>query len=110
MVARMLPILLIIWRRPHTLRAVVEPAIDWPCTIHRRYSPTNQGCRAGVAAALDWFFCQVEEGIILEDNCVPHPDFLPYCQTLLERYGHDTRVFSICGSNFQEGRRQGDGT
>lgn len=138
------PILLIIWRRPHTLRgviealrplqppliyvacdgpspnrageaeqvgasqALIEQAIDWPCTIHRRYSATNQGCRAGVAAALDWFFCQVEEGIILEDDCVPHPDFLPYCQALLERYRHDTRVFSICGSNFQEGKRHGE--
>jgi len=138
------PILLIIWRRPHTLRGVIEalrplqpPVIyvacdgpspsrpgeaeqvaasqqlieeltDWHCTIHRRYSATNQGCRAGVAAALDWFFSEVEEGIILEDDCVPHPDFLPYCQALLERYRDDTRLFSICGSNFQEGRPRGE--
>ena len=138
------PILLIIWRRPHTLRgviealrplqppliyiacdgadparpgetakveasrALIESAIDWPCRIEKRYSPTNQGCRAGVAAAIDWFFSEVEEGVILEDDCVPHPDFLPYCAALLERYRHDTRVFSICGSNFQEGRRHGD--
>jgi hypothetical protein len=59
----------------------------------------NQGCRLGVSLAITWFFEQVEEGIILEDDCVPHPDFFPYCATLLERYRHDTRVWCITGDN-----------
>ena len=67
----------------------------------------NQGCRLGVSRAITWFFEQVEEGIILEDDCIPHPDFFPYCETLLDRYRQDTRVWSICGSNFQLGRKQG---
>ena len=29
-------------------------------------------------------FEQVEEGIILEDDCVPHPDFFTYCTTFAE--------------------------
>jgi hypothetical protein len=60
----------------------------------------NQGCRLGVSRAISWFFEQVEEGIILEDDCVPHPDFFTYCATLLERYRNDTRVWSINGSQF----------
>ena len=138
------PLLLIAWRRPHTLRqvidairpvaptrlfvacdgpnperpgeaekvaatrAVIEQEIDWPCQIEKLYSDVNQGCRLGVSRAITWFFEQVEEGIILEDDCVPHPDFFPYCATLLERYRHDTRVWSICGSNFQLGNKRGD--
>lgn len=140
------PLLLIAWRRPHTLRqvinairlvapsrlyiacdgpnpdrpgeaekvalvrAVIQHEIDWPCHIERLYSDVNHGCRLGVSRALTWFFEQVEEGIILEDDCVPHPDFFPYCTTLLERYRHDTRVWCISGNNFQNGQWRGDGS
>jgi hypothetical protein len=76
-------------------RAVIEQEIDWPCQIERLYSDVNQGCRLGVSRAITWFFEQVEESIILEVVCVPHPDFFPYCATLLERYRHDPRVWSI---------------
>jgi hypothetical protein len=89
-------------------RAVIEQEIDWPCQIERLYSDVNQGCRLGVSRAISWFFEQVEEGIILEDDCVPHPDFFPYCTALLERYRHDMRIWSVCGSNFQLGHRRGD--
>ena len=44
----------------------------------------------------------------MEDDCVPHPDFFSFCTCLLERYRFDTRVWSICGSNFQLGRRRGN--
>jgi len=59
-------------------RALIEREIDWPCKIERRYSETNQGCKMGVSSAITWFFEQVEEGIIIEDDCVAHPDFFPY--------------------------------
>ncbi len=88
-------------------REVIENEIDWPCQIERLYSDVNQGCRLGVSRAITWFFEQVEEGIILEDDCVPHPDFFSYCTTLLEHYRHDTRVWSVCGSNFQLGNKRG---
>jgi hypothetical protein len=63
----------------------------------------NQGCRLGVSRAITWFFEQVEEGIILEDDCVPHPEFFPYCATLLEHYRHDMRVWCISGNNLEDG-------
>jgi len=138
------PLLLIVWRRPHTLsrvidairpvapprifvacdgpnperpgeaekvaatRALIDQSIDWPCQIEFFYSPTNQGCRTAVSRAISWFFDHVEQGIILEDDCIPHPDFFRFCDTLLEHYRFDTRVWSICGSNFQQGHRHGD--
>ncbi|WP_157665415.1 glycosyltransferase family 2 protein [Cyanobium sp. NIES-981] len=91
-------------------RTVIEEEIDWPCEMQQLYSDSNQGCRLGVSRAITWFFEQVEEGIILEDDCVPHPDFFPYCTELLERYRHDTRVWCISGNNFQNGRWRGDGS
>lgn len=91
-------------------RALVEREIDWPCQIERLYFDTNQGCRLAVSRSITWFFDQVPEGIILEDDCIPHPDFFPYCSTLLNRYRHDTRVWCISGSNFQNGQWRGDGS
>ncbi len=91
-------------------RAVIETDIDWPCKIEHYYSDINQGCRLGVSRAISWFFNHVDEGIILEDDCVPHPDFFIYCATLLERYRNDTRLWCISGSNFQKGQWRGDGS
>ena len=56
------------------------------------------------------FFQHVNEGIILEDDCIPHPDFFSYCSILLNRYRHDTRIWCISGSNFQDGQWRGDGS
>lgn len=91
-------------------RAVIETEIDWPCQIERLYSDVNQGCRLGVSRAMTCFFDQVEEGIILEDDCVPYPDFFTYCTTLLKHYRDDQRVWRISGNNFQKGQWRGDGS
>ena len=91
-------------------RALIEREIDWPCKIERRYSETNQGCKMGPSSAITWFFEQVDEGIILEDDTLPHPDFFPFCAELLNRYRDDERIWHISGNNFQDGQLRGDGS
>ena len=56
------------------------------------YSSLNLGCGPGPQAGITWFFENVEQGIIMEDDCLPHPDFFGYCEQLLERYKDDERV------------------
>lgn len=80
-------------------RALIDDMVDWSPRIHRRYNDHNQGLFAGVSGAIDWFFSRVPEGIILEDDCVAHPDFFGYCDQLLERYRDDERVWCISGDN-----------
>lgn len=74
--------------------------IDWPCEVKTLFRETNLGCGRAVSEAITWFFDQVEEGIVLEDDCLPHPDFFPYCQTLLARYRDEPRVATIAGTHF----------
>jgi len=74
--------------------------IDWPCQVNRLYSPHNLGCGRGVSRAIDWFFKQVEEGIILEDDTVPCQNFFKFCAVLLERHRHDQRIATIGGTHF----------
>ena len=80
-------------------RAVISHYIDWPCDMHYLYSDINQGCRLGVSRAISWFFSNVDEGIILEDDCIPVPRFFYLCQNLLHEYRNDWRVASIGGHN-----------
>jgi hypothetical protein len=63
-----------------------------------------------VSTAIQWFFQNEQEGIILEDDCLPDSSFFTFCQTLLAFYRHDTRVMHISGDNFQRGRIRGDGS
>lgn len=91
-------------------RALIQREIDWPCEIRHLYADHNQGCRHGVSRAISWFFSQVEEGIVMEDDCVAHPDFFTYCELLLAHYRHDTRVWCLSGVNFQDGSWRGDGS
>lgn len=81
-------------------RKIVEN-IDWPCEVQKNYSDVNIGCRKRVSSGLDWVFRQVEEAIILEDDCLPDPSFFPFCCELLERYRTDGRIMHISGNNFQ---------
>ncbi len=80
--------------------------IDWPCELLTDFAEVNLGCKLRVSSGLNWVFDQVEEAVILEDDCLPDQTFFPFCEELLERYRDDPRVGMICGSNFQQGRRR----
>ncbi|QDU95559.1 glycosyltransferase family protein [Lignipirellula cremea] len=83
-------------------RAIIDQ-VNWPCEVLKNYSGDNLGCKIRVSSGLEWVFQQTEEAIFLEDDCLPAPGFFPFCQELLERYRHDSRVVSITGNNFQDG-------
>lgn len=78
----------------------IATEIDWPCELVTLFREQNLGCGPAVSGAITWFFQQVESGIILEDDCLPHPDFFPYCATLLERYRDEPRIATIAGTHF----------
>lgn len=67
--------------------------------IETKFSDKNLGCGNGVSSAISWAFSKEDRLIILEDDCVPSPQFFPYCEKLLERYKDDCRVWAICGEN-----------
>jgi hypothetical protein len=83
------------------VKDVIEVAnqVDFSNEVHFNIGNINQGCRTAVAGAIDWFFDNVDEGIILEDDCIPTKDFFIFTSTMLERYRDDNRIAQICGSN-----------
>jgi hypothetical protein len=79
-------------------RVIIEQ-VDWDCAVRTNYSETNIGVKKRISSALDWVFEQVEEAIIFEDDCLPHPSFFRYCEELLQHYRYDTRVMTISGDS-----------
>jgi hypothetical protein len=83
-------------------RAIIK-RVDWDCEVMTNFSDINMGCKARVSSGIDWVFEQVEEAIILEDDCLPDPTFFRFCQEMLDRYRHDLRIGMISGDNFRFG-------
>jgi len=86
-------------------RAIID-RVDWDCEVLKNYSDVNLGCKKRVSSGLDWVFSEVEEAIILEDDCLPHPSFFSYCENLLDYYRDDERIMAISGDNFQDGNQR----
>ncbi len=86
-------------------RAIINQ-VDWECEVLTNYSDVNLGCRKRVSSGLYWVFSQVEEAIILEDDCLPHPSFFRFCEELLEKYRHNSRIMLISGQNLQFGQKR----
>ncbi len=88
-------------------RAIIDQ-VDWDCEVVKNYSEVNLGCARRVSSGLDWVFNNVEETIILEDDCIPHITFFQFCEELLEKYRYDSRISSIAAQNAQLGHKHTD--
>jgi hypothetical protein len=83
------------------VREIIAQSVDWDCEVKTLFRVHNLGCKNGVTSALDWFFDNVEEGIILEDDCLPSASFFSFCTAMLEKYRNDTRIMQISGLNVE---------
>ena len=91
------------------VKSYISDQIDWDCEVKTLFRETNLGCGLAVSGAITWFFEYVEQGIILEDDCVPYPDFFSFCEETLAYYKADDRIWEISGTNLQGGLQRGEG-
>lgn len=89
------------------VRAIAKE-VEWPCEVKTLFRESNLGCKEAVSSAITWFFENEEEGIILEDDCLPADGFFKYCDIMLARYRHDTRITHVGGANLQFGKKWGN--
>jgi hypothetical protein len=87
-------------------RAIID-RVDWDCEVLTNFADQNMGCKMRVATGIDWVFEQVEEAIILEDDCLPEQSFFRFCQEMLDRYRNHPRVGMVTGGNLQFGQQRG---
>lgn len=81
------------------VRQAIINSIDWKCEIHTLFRTENLGCAKAVNGAITWFFENVEYGIIIEDDCVLHPDFYKLCDIYLPLYSQEEKVMLIAAQN-----------
>lgn len=94
--------------RVENVREYIISNIDWDCKVETLFRGENLGCKYAVSGAITWFFKNEEQGIVLEDDCLPDQSFFWYCEELLEKYKNDMRIGQISGDNFQDGIKRGD--
>lgn len=71
-------------------------SIDW-CETEIHISDTQKGCARSIIEGINYVFHNYEAIIVLEDDCVPHPQFISYMKQALEKYENLLRVYSIGG-------------
>lgn len=74
--------------------------IDWNCEVKTLFREKNLGCKLAVSQGINWFFDYVQEGIILEDDCLADNTFFDFAAQMLERFRHDESIIAINGCNF----------
>lgn len=79
------------------VRDYIMQNIDWDCEFKTLFRDQNLGCKYAVSGAITWFFQNEEQGIILEDDCLPSLSFFWYCEELLIYYANDMRIAQING-------------
>lgn len=77
----------------------IASAVDWDCEVRTLFREQNMGCRDAVSSAITWFFGHEEEGIILEDDCLPSQSFFRFCEEALRKYRHDPSIMCVTGTN-----------
>lgn len=86
-------------KKTDKVRKYILDNINWKCEVKTLFRDKNLGCKMAVSGAIDWFFENVDEGIILEEDCLPSPSFFKYCREMLSKYRDEDMVMSISGQN-----------
>lgn len=81
------------------IRSYMLNNIDWKCEVHTLFRDENLGCKKGVHEAIQWFFSNNEQGIVLEDDCIPTENFFAYCEHYLDVFKDNEMVATISGRN-----------
>ena len=90
------------------IRNYLQSNVDWDCEVKTLFRENNLGCKIAVSGAIDWFFENEKEGIIIEDDCLPSKSFFNFCEDMLFKYKNDLRVWHISGDNFQDKKKHND--
>lgn len=83
-------------------RAIVTDGINWDCEVIQDFSEINLGCAKRVSSGLNRVFKQEEQAIILEDDCLVDPSFIPFAEEMLDRYRNDEQIMAISASRQSE--------
>lgn len=74
--------------------------IDWDCELHTFFRDECINVYDSLRGAIGWLFDNEEEGIILEEDCVPTKAFFSFVDQMIVKFQDDWRVWCISGDNW----------
>jgi hypothetical protein len=80
-------------------RDQVKAMIDWDCEVIEHFLDYNVGVWAIYQYVLEFVFQFEDRLIYLEEDILPGNGFFEFCNTLLERYKDDDKIYMISGMN-----------
>lgn len=84
--------------RVAAVHKVIE-TIDWATSVETRLRPANLGLRVAVIDAVSWAMERHGQAIIIEEDVLPGPDWVPYAERMLDRFRDEPRIEHISGFN-----------
>jgi hypothetical protein len=85
---------------------VARPFLRNPLWSIRSY--ITRGCNASIVSCMDWGFeCGSDFHVHLEDDTLPHVDFLSFMEWCGRRFSQDKSVFTVSGYNSKPGHVAG---
>lgn len=76
--------------------------INWECEVKTKFHLINLGCKRAVIKGINWFFENVKEGIILEDDILPSQSLFRFCEEMLNAYSEHRNFSSVSGLNIRD--------
>ena len=73
--------------------------LDWPCQVVEIFSEENLGSARRIISGLDLVFAKEEYAIILEDDCLPSPDFFRFCDSARMYLEKNPNIGRVGGQN-----------
>jgi len=70
--------------------------IDW-CETEIHINLENKGLANSIVAGVNYVLSKHERIIVLEDDCVPSPDFVSFMEACFDKYENEERIMSISG-------------
>lgn len=68
------------------LRKTLLSNINWECEVKTLFRDHYLNSKQSLISAITWFFENEEQGIILEDDCLPNMSFFRFCDENLKIY------------------------
>lgn len=79
---------------------VAKVLSDWSREVKIRRLPVNYGVGCAVISGIDWFFSEVEQGLIFEDDLVISTSAISFMEAGLERIKPLPKALLVSGSSF----------
>ena len=92
-------------RQNEIIKMIDKLRRELPIRIDARLLNKNVGAGAAVISAVDWFFEQETQGIVLEDDLSPNPSFFIGATKFLARGDIDSKILMFSGTNVFEMNR-----